>query len=150
VQLDCSLVALQSDLLFTPVNACSVYSLEALQANFEDPFLEPPTPIGVFGSVSRKYSFPCNFHISAVMKCACILAYPGPTHYMRVHIAQIIPHSNCITAAISLKLGGAKDKEIVFRLQWHVGSVPTYLRECFQQVGTIVQTTLLGAYRTSL
>jgi hypothetical protein len=43
VQLDCSLAALQADLLFTPVNICSVYSLEALQANFEDPFLEPPT-----------------------------------------------------------------------------------------------------------
>jgi hypothetical protein len=43
VQLDCSLVALQADLLFTPVNTCSVYSLEALQDNFEDPFLEPPT-----------------------------------------------------------------------------------------------------------
>jgi hypothetical protein len=40
---DCSLAALQADLLFTPVNTCSVYSLEALQANFEDPFLEPPT-----------------------------------------------------------------------------------------------------------
>jgi hypothetical protein len=43
VQLDCSLAALQANLLFTPVNTCSVYSLEALQANFEDPFLEPPT-----------------------------------------------------------------------------------------------------------
>jgi hypothetical protein len=43
VQLDCSLVALQAGLLFTPVNTCSVYSLEALQADFEDPFLEPPT-----------------------------------------------------------------------------------------------------------
>jgi hypothetical protein len=30
-------------MLFTPVNPCSVYSLDALQANFEDPFLEPPT-----------------------------------------------------------------------------------------------------------
>jgi hypothetical protein len=47
VQLDCSLVALQADLLFTPVNTCSVYSLEALQANFEDPFLEPQTPTPV-------------------------------------------------------------------------------------------------------
>jgi hypothetical protein len=44
VQLACSLAALQADLLFTPVNTCSVYSLEALQANFEDPFLGPPTP----------------------------------------------------------------------------------------------------------
>jgi hypothetical protein len=42
VQLDCSLAALQADLLFTPVNTCSVYSLEALQANFEDQ-LDPPT-----------------------------------------------------------------------------------------------------------
>jgi hypothetical protein len=43
VQLDCSLVALQADLLFTPVNTCSVYSLAALQATFGDPFLGPPT-----------------------------------------------------------------------------------------------------------
>jgi hypothetical protein len=43
VQLDCSLAALQADLLFTPVNTCFVYSLEALQANFEDPCLGPPT-----------------------------------------------------------------------------------------------------------
>jgi hypothetical protein len=44
VQLDYSLVALQADLLFTPaVNTCSVYSLAALQADFEDPFLGPPT-----------------------------------------------------------------------------------------------------------
>jgi hypothetical protein len=47
VQLDCSLAALQADSLFTHVNTCSVYSLEALQANFEDPFLEPPTTGGV-------------------------------------------------------------------------------------------------------
>jgi hypothetical protein len=43
VPLDYSLAALQADLLFTPVNTCSVYSLEALQADFEDPFLGPPT-----------------------------------------------------------------------------------------------------------
>jgi hypothetical protein len=43
VQLDYSLAALQADLLFTPVNTCSVYSLEALQADFKDPFLGPPT-----------------------------------------------------------------------------------------------------------
>jgi hypothetical protein len=39
VQLDCSLAALQADLLFTPVNTCSVYSLATLQADFEDPYL---------------------------------------------------------------------------------------------------------------
>jgi hypothetical protein len=43
VQLDCSLATLQADLLFTPVNTYSVYTLAALQANFEDPFLGSPT-----------------------------------------------------------------------------------------------------------
>jgi hypothetical protein len=43
VQLDSSLAALQANLLFTPVNTCYVHSLKALQADFEDPFLGPPT-----------------------------------------------------------------------------------------------------------
>jgi hypothetical protein len=107
-------------------------------------------PIGVFGSVSRQFSFLRDYHVSKVMRQACIWAYPDPTHYMRLHIEQIVPHSNRITAAVSLKLGGATDEEIAFRLRWHISSVPTYLRECFQQVGTIVQTALVGAYRTSL
>jgi hypothetical protein len=82
------------------------------------------------------------------MKKACLWAYHNPTHYMRVNIDQIVPHSNRITAAVSLMLGGAMDEENAFRLRWHVSSVPTYLRECFQQVGGIVQSTLMGAYRT--
>jgi hypothetical protein len=57
---------------------------------------------------------------------------------------------NRITAAVALKLGGASDKEIAFCLWWHISSIPTYLGKCFQQVGNIVQTTLAGAYRTSL
>ncbi len=107
-------------------------------------------PIGVFGTAPKKFSFLRDFHISSIMKKACVWAYPDETHYMRVHIDQIVPHSNRITAAVSLKLGGATDEEIAFRLRWHVSSVPTYLRECFQQVGAIVQSTLMGAYRTSL
>jgi hypothetical protein len=107
-------------------------------------------PVGVFGVTSRKFFFLRDYHISAIMKQACVWAYPDPSHYMRVHIAQIVPHSNRITAAVSLKLGGATDEEIAFRLRWNIASVPTYLRKCFQQVGAIVQTTLQGAYRTSL
>ena len=84
------------------------------------------------------------------MKRACVVAYPDPTQYMRVHIAKIVLQSNRITAAVSLKLGGATDEDIAFLLRWHISSVPTYLRECFQQVGAIVHTTLQGLYRTSL
>jgi hypothetical protein len=107
-------------------------------------------PIGAFGAVNRSAAFLRDYHISAVMRKACEWAYPNPLHYMRVHILNIVPHSNRITAAVSLKLGGASDEEIAFRLRWHVSSVPTYLRECFAQVGKIVGTTIAGAYRTSL
>ncbi len=41
---------------------------------------------------------------------------------MRVHIAQIVPHSNRIKAVVRLKLGGATDEEIAFRLSWHISS----------------------------
>jgi hypothetical protein len=107
-------------------------------------------PIGVFGSAVGKYAFLRDYHLTRVMRKACEWAYPDSNHYMRLNILQIVPHSNRITAAVSLKLGGASDEEIAFRLRWHVSSVPTYLRECFQLVGALVQTTLQGAYRTSL
>jgi hypothetical protein len=84
------------------------------------------------------------------MHRACIWAYPNPLHYMRINIASVVPHSNRITAVVSLKLGRASDEEIAFRLCWHVSSVPTYLCECFQQVGMLIQTMLMGAYCTSL
>jgi hypothetical protein len=74
--------------------------------------------IGVFGFASQKHSsFFCDYHISAIMKQACIWSYPNPNHYMRFNIEQITLHSNSITATVSLKLGGATmDEEIAFRL----------------------------------
>jgi hypothetical protein len=107
-------------------------------------------PIGVYYSSRQGSRFLRDYNVSKVMRQACMWVYPNPLHYMRVNIQSIVPHSNRITAAASLKLGGASDEEIAFRLRWHVSSVPTYLRECFQQVGTLIQQTLKGAYRTSL
>jgi hypothetical protein len=107
-------------------------------------------PIGVYHSTRLGSRFLRDYNVSKVMRQACLWAYPNPLHYMRVNIQSIVPHSNRITAAVSLKLGGALDEEIAFRLRWHISSVPTYLRECFQQVGDLIQTTLTGAYRTSL
>jgi hypothetical protein len=102
---------LTNDAILDPVSAAisCLHCADLLQV----PLWEP---VGVLGSVSKQYFFLQDFHISAVMKWACVLAYPGPTHYMRVHIAQIVPHSNRITAAVSLKLGGATDEKIACRL----------------------------------
>jgi hypothetical protein len=105
-------------------------------------------PIGAFGTLSCS-SFLRDYHITRIMQKSCIWAFPNPQHEMRLQIKCIVPHSNRITAAVALKLGGALDEEIAFRLRWHISSVPTYLRECFQQVGTVIQQALTGAYRSS-
>jgi hypothetical protein len=46
-------------------------------------------------------------------------------------------------------MGGASDEDIAFRLQWNILAVPMYLRECFQEVGTIMLKTLQGAFKTA-
>ena len=82
------------------------------------------------------------------MWLACRLAYPDPNHYCRLHISGIVAHSNRVTAALCLKLGGATDEDIAFRLRWHVSSVPTYLRECFNGIDAVMQTAIQGALTT--
>jgi hypothetical protein len=84
-------------------------------------------PLGQFRnpSSSALNSQLCDHHVRDTM--ACKLAYPDPQHYCRLHIAGIVSHSNRVTSALCLKLGGASDETIALRLQWHVSSVPTYL-----------------------
>jgi hypothetical protein len=85
-------------------------------------------------------------HVTAVMRLlACRLAYPDASHYMRIHELHIVAHSNQVTAACCLKAGGASDEEIAFCLRWQPGSVPTYLRECFQGIGDIMSQAIKGA-----
>jgi hypothetical protein len=69
-------------------------------------------------------------------------------HYLQIHICRLVPHSNRVTG-VCLKMGGAKDEEIAFRLQWNVVSVPTYLWECIQEIGQVMLNTLQGAFKTS-
>jgi hypothetical protein len=110
----------------------------------------PMAPVGVYlPSWSPMYHFLRDYHITPILRAMCVLAYPDPTHYLRIHILRLVPHSNRVTAAVCLKLGGAKDEEIAFRLRWNIASVPTYLRECFQEVGTIMTSTLQGAFKTN-
>jgi hypothetical protein len=44
-------------------------------------------------------------------------------------------------------MGGTANEEIALHLCWNIVSVPTYLRECFQEVGTIMASTLQGAFK---
>ena len=107
-------------------------------------------PMGVYTTTgSTQFRFLRDYHITPILRQMCRLAYPDPTHYLRIHIDRLVPHSNRVTAAVCLKMGGATDEDIAFRLRWNIASVPTYLRECFQEVGTIMTSTLQGAFKTS-
>jgi hypothetical protein len=107
-------------------------------------------PMGVYSqSGIHLFLFLRDYHITPILRAMCRLAYPDETHYLRVHIDRLVPHSNRVTAAVCLKMGGATDKDIAFRLRWNIASVPTYLRECFQEIGPIMTSTLQGAFKTS-
>jgi hypothetical protein len=134
-----------SDPILNPVDAAVSILRRADMLN-----VPPHEPIGVYtvpGAVL--YSFLRDYHITPILRNMCCLAYPDPTHYLRIHIERLVPHSNRVTAAVCLKMGGATDEDIAFRLRWNIASVPTYLRECFQEVGPIMMTTLQGAFKTS-
>jgi hypothetical protein len=111
------------------------------------PLLEP---LGQYRQPSRsENSMLKDTHVRDHLRMACCLAYPNPRHYCRLHIAGIVSHSNRVFAALCLKLGGASDEDIAFRLRWHVSSVPTYLRECYNGIDDVMQTAICGAYRTA-
>jgi hypothetical protein len=109
-------------------------------------------PIGVWRRPVQAilpYRFVRDVDVTRVMRDACEHAYPDSSHYMRQHILQIVPHSNRVTAAVCLKIGGANDDEIAFKLRWHPTSVPTYLRDCFQAVGATMAQSIQGALAMS-
>jgi hypothetical protein len=107
-------------------------------------------PIGVYGaSPSSPFYFLRDSHVRDELRNMCIRTYPDPNHYLRIHVARIVPHSNRVTAAVCLHMGGASIDDIAFCLRWHVSSVPTYLRECFQDVGAVMEQAVTGAFKTS-
>ena len=105
-------------------------------------------PICTYGS-KLGYYFLRDSHIRDALRLMCVRTYPDPKHYLRIHILRLVPHSNRVTAAVCLQMGGASLSDIAFCLQWHIASVPTYLRECFQEVGPIMQQAIMGAFKMS-
>ena len=79
------------------------------------------------------------------MQQACILAYPDPNHYLRLHIHLLMSHSNRITAAVVLHNAGEEPPIIAFRLRWSVETVRFYLRDCFKAIGRLTEQALRGA-----
>jgi hypothetical protein len=107
-------------------------------------------PLGQHRAItSSTNSLLCDYDIRDNLQLGCRLAYPNPNHYCRLHILGLVPHSTRVTAALCLKLGGAPDEEIAFRLRWNIASVPMHLRECHCGVDLIMQTAITGVYRTS-
>jgi hypothetical protein len=107
-------------------------------------------PVGIYGNLTTsKIYFLRDSHVRDELRAMCVRTYPDPTHYLRIHIKRIVPHSNRVTAAVCLQMGGASVDDIAFRLRWHVSSVPTYLRECFQDIGSIMEQAVSGAFKTS-
>ena len=107
-------------------------------------------PIGAFWSPRlSSFTFLRDYHIRNALRSGCLLAYPGPLHYLRLHITRLLPHSGRVTAALCLALGGASVDTIAHKLRWQRASVPTYLRKCWQDVGPLMLTILQGAYHTS-
>ena len=107
-------------------------------------------PMGIYAANgTTTFLFLRDYHITPILRQMCRLAYPDPQHYLRVHIERLVPHSNRVTAAVCLKMGGATDEDIAFRLRWNIASAPTYLHECFQELGPIMTSTLQGAFKTT-
>ena len=111
--------------------------------------IPPNEPLGQYRNLgSTANSMLRDSDIRNHLRLACRLAYPDPRHYCRIHILGLVAHSSHVTAALCLKLGGTSDEEIAFRLRWHVSSVPTYLRECFNGFDQVMQTAINGVFQT--
>jgi hypothetical protein len=112
-------------------------------------------PIGAFRSEcneaeagSGTFQLIKGEHVQAVMRDACVKAYPDASHYMRQHIDRIHSHSNRVTAAVALHNSGVPVEDIANRLRWTVPSVKHYLRECFTVIGTLTERAIAGAMMT--
>jgi hypothetical protein len=105
-------------------------------------------PIGQYRQLNSNVICLRDKDVRDVLRAAYQRAYPDPTHYCRINMTGIVAHSNRVTAALCLLLGGATIDEIAFRLCWELGSVPTYLRECFIGIDEIMRKAIAGAYLT--
>lgn len=131
----------QKGVMFDPITAS--INLHRRAAALQIPKDEP---IAQFRNKNGTNTCLYGSHVRDILRQACIRAYPDPNHYCRLHIQGLVAHSNRVTAALCLLLGGASISDIAFRLRWKEGSVPTYLRECFNGIDVAMQRAISGAF----
>jgi hypothetical protein len=103
-------------------------------------------PLGVFRiSPAGRYTYIRSQDIIDDIRTACELAYPDPSHFLRVNISRLVAHSNRVTAAVALYNAGFSIEKIADRLRWSPVSVKHYIRECSQAVGKLTEATIVGA-----
>jgi len=105
-------------------------------------------PVGAYrpmGACPGSFAFLKGDDMQRVMQQACVLAYPNPNHYMRLHMHLLMSHSNRITAAVALHNAGVSIPVIAHRLRWSVDSVSFYLRDCFKAIGPLTQKAIEGS-----
>src|SRR6056300_546661 len=133
-----------SDVIFNPVDAAVNILHRAHLLN-----IPATSPLGAWRSPNGKpYRFLRDSKITAVMRQACVLAYPDPNHFYRRNIKYLVTHCVRVTAAYVMKLGGAENDEIAHSKRWHPTSVPTYLRDGFESAHVGQNKTLSGLAAT--
>ena len=93
-----------------------------------------------------RYNFITGNDVRNVMQRACIDAYPDENSYMRIHINEIVSHSNRVTAAVALYNAGVSIEDIAFRLRWSPESVKFYLRETMIKADAMTLAAIRGAW----
>lgn len=101
-------------------------------------------PVGRYFNQAHQRCFIRDYDVRTAMREACLRAYPDPNNYHRIHISQLVSHSNRVTAAVCLMIGGADLDTIALKLRWQRDSVPTYLREHLAFVDQAMQKAVAG------
>ena len=107
--------------------------------------LPPRYPVGAFWDYSSSsVSFLTAAPISKYLHAATIRAYPDELHQLRENIDALVPHSIRVTAAVALRAAGLEIPTIALRLRWKPESVATYLRDCWQDIGSLTHAAVRG------
>jgi hypothetical protein len=109
-----------------------------------------PLPVGAYWNFQKgDFIYLTGSDVASVMRKVVIQAYPDENHYLRINIAGIVAHSCRVTAAVALRAAGLDIDTIATRLRWSRESVDTYLRECYQDIGSLTMSAVWGAFQIS-